>query len=683
MAKYAYDVNKQTKILDVQKQFPGGLKTVDTDDALGKVYLKKANNVSLSEYSFLEKRHGTYVQQKVVFDEPPTFVSNPPFIQGYFEYVKENGEIDKILFVDGASYIKQSNEANYKEVETFISDPGQGFTYPEQETLSDIFNVEAYQFIRGDMLPPDIDTVFRTDEILLASVINRDVEPAEVFYSINEGNYVSAGVLDYLQEFEIPNIPVPTEQSPTKIEAYAEDPNEVREDSAVVSEEYFVNLYTITFVSNGGTSVAPQTYLSGASTSNITSPTRDEYFFGGWYSDVTLTTVFTPGTPMPENDLTLYARWTQVNLRMRAVGRYTDNLQVDLAIPGDAITSEVDIPPINLDAQRLLTNSVLTISSNIPIGSSGGSFEVPASVVRQLTTGSNVTWSFLRWEITFQTGNSYTFNNRVLPNPFDPSSVGLFIELYTAPVVTLVAVYTAVRPTYTIQLTTNKTSGTRNAIYQAPIDFGNNTYEVYSVNPTLTITEGTIQESSYLIQAPLPDADWNWDGFYYTTDYQGNAANIRVPNTLEFGQGVRYMISDQFTENDQRNIEARFSLPEANAHPLVNVGFSHNVNTDELTVTITNSNMTQTVQSTNVSGQLLRRVIVGGNDFPDAVNYSFNNGSIFDSIAGGESTQLVVSNVSPGEKVWFITETYEQDALGPILRPVRTQVFIYTVPQIT
>jgi hypothetical protein len=367
---------------------------------------------------------------------------------------------------------------------------------------------------------------------------------------------------------------------------------------------------------------------------------------------------------------------------MRAVGRYTDNLQVDLAIPGDAITSEVDIPPINLDAQRLLTNSVLTISSNIPVGSSGGSFEVPASVVRQSTSGSNVTWSFLRWEITFQTGNSYTFNNRVLPNPFDPSSVGLFIELYTAPVVTLVAVYTTVRPTYTIQLTTNKTSGTRNAIYQAPIDFLNNTYEVYSVNPTLTITEGTIQESSYLIQAPLPDADWNWDGFYYTTDFQGNATNIPVER--EFGQGVRYMLSDQYTANDPRNVEARFSLPEANAHPLVNVGFSYNDFTDQLTVTITNSNMTQTVQSTNVSGQLLRKIIVGGNDFPDTVTNSFTySDSILDSIAGGESTQLVVSNVSPGEKVWFITETYEQEGLGPILRPVRTQVFIYTVPQIT
>jgi len=56
MAKQAFDVNTTTKILETTKQFVGGLKTVDTDDSLGSFYLRDAENISLSEYGFIEKR---------------------------------------------------------------------------------------------------------------------------------------------------------------------------------------------------------------------------------------------------------------------------------------------------------------------------------------------------------------------------------------------------------------------------------------------------------------------------------------------------------------------------------------------------------------------------------------------------------------------------------------------------
>ena len=60
MARFAYDVNTRTRLIDIYKQFNGGLKTVDTDDALGSVYLRQAENVSLSEFGFIEKRYGTF-----------------------------------------------------------------------------------------------------------------------------------------------------------------------------------------------------------------------------------------------------------------------------------------------------------------------------------------------------------------------------------------------------------------------------------------------------------------------------------------------------------------------------------------------------------------------------------------------------------------------------------------------
>ena len=58
MARQYYNVNTQTKLIDTHKQFNGGLKTVDTDDALQDFFLRQAENVSISEFGFLEKRYG-------------------------------------------------------------------------------------------------------------------------------------------------------------------------------------------------------------------------------------------------------------------------------------------------------------------------------------------------------------------------------------------------------------------------------------------------------------------------------------------------------------------------------------------------------------------------------------------------------------------------------------------------
>jgi hypothetical protein len=78
MARYAYDVNTTQRYIDVHKQFQGGLKTVDTDDALGAVFLRQAENVSLSEFGFIEKRYGTYENFKI---------AKQGELQGYWEFL--------------------------------------------------------------------------------------------------------------------------------------------------------------------------------------------------------------------------------------------------------------------------------------------------------------------------------------------------------------------------------------------------------------------------------------------------------------------------------------------------------------------------------------------------------------------------------------------------------------------
>lgn len=67
----------------------------------------------------------------------------------------------------------------------------------------------------------------------------------------------------------------------------------------------------ITFVSNGGTDVNAQTILVGASATEPTPPTRDEFVFDGWYYDNgTFGNAVNFETDVFSDDDTLYAKWT-------------------------------------------------------------------------------------------------------------------------------------------------------------------------------------------------------------------------------------------------------------------------------------------------------------------------------------------------------------------------------------
>ena len=85
-------------------------------------------------------------------------------------------------------------------------------------------------------------------------------------------------------------------------------------DSAVGSDltlyaKWRANKYTVTFVSNGGTSVAKQTVAYGAKASKPSDPTLDGSAFAGWYSDKSLTKAYDFNSVVKSN-FTLYAKWT-------------------------------------------------------------------------------------------------------------------------------------------------------------------------------------------------------------------------------------------------------------------------------------------------------------------------------------------------------------------------------------
>ena len=70
-------------------------------------------------------------------------------------------------------------------------------------------------------------------------------------------------------------------------------------------------VYTITFNSNDGTSVAPQNVNAGEKLTEPTpAPTREGFTFDGWYEDSTFSTKFNFDAPITDN-MTLYAKWTE------------------------------------------------------------------------------------------------------------------------------------------------------------------------------------------------------------------------------------------------------------------------------------------------------------------------------------------------------------------------------------
>ena len=81
--------------------------------------------------------------------------------------------------------------------------------------------------------------------------------------------------------------------------------------TVTVWASFSIEQYTISFESNGGTSVAEITQNYGTQVTRPSDPAKTGYAFAGWYSDSALTSVYS-FTTIPAQDITLYAKWTLV-----------------------------------------------------------------------------------------------------------------------------------------------------------------------------------------------------------------------------------------------------------------------------------------------------------------------------------------------------------------------------------
>lgn len=68
--------------------------------------------------------------------------------------------------------------------------------------------------------------------------------------------------------------------------------------------------YTVLFITNGGSYIAPQVVVSGSLVTRPTDPVRSGYEFSGWYEDIGLTQPWSFTNNLITQDTNLYAKWT-------------------------------------------------------------------------------------------------------------------------------------------------------------------------------------------------------------------------------------------------------------------------------------------------------------------------------------------------------------------------------------
>ena len=102
-----------------------------------------------------------------------------------------------------------------------------------------------------------------------------------------------------------------------------------------------IDTYTVTFDSDGGSAVATQTVSAGSTASRPVDPTKAGYVFGGWFSDVSLTTEYNFSTPV-NTDIILYAAWAEAFTVTFDMQSHGDAIDPQTVADGGLVTEPAD-----------------------------------------------------------------------------------------------------------------------------------------------------------------------------------------------------------------------------------------------------------------------------------------------------------------------------------------------------
>lgn len=262
-------------------------------------------------------------------DDTVTIILTYQITYGPFSITKELevdvlGNILTISFnSDGGSVVEEINASEGETIDAPVAPTKLGYTF-EGWYLEDVL----YTF---DKMPADsIELIAHWEAIAYTLIYELDggenhidnpdsitIEDQDVLLSdpIKEGYRFEGWYLDELYEVEVSSISL----------------NDFTETYTLYAK-WEIKTYTITFIENGGSSVADMTTTFNTLIEAPSEPTREAYTFEGWYIDRVYITKFVFDT-MPSNDITLYAHWV-FDQNYTYTGYYSgaDGLDGDLLI---------------------------------------------------------------------------------------------------------------------------------------------------------------------------------------------------------------------------------------------------------------------------------------------------------------------------------------------------------------
>ncbi len=190
----------------------------------------------------------------------------------------------------------------------------------------------------------------------------------------------------------------------------------VTADGKLVLKRYYDRIrYTVTFESNGGTSVdSVSAVFEAAVPAPAAAPTKTGYTFGGWYSNAELTGTAYPfgnaGATMPVNGFTLYAKWVPNTYTIK----YNANGGSYISAPmADQIVTYSETEQVQLKANEYRYSGYDFAGWNTLANGTGTEYADQA-MIDQLTTenGATVTlyaqWTAQKFGISFDAdGGTY------------------------------------------------------------------------------------------------------------------------------------------------------------------------------------------------------------------------------------------------------------------------------------
>lgn len=232
---------------------------------------------------------------------------------------QQNGEQDIVVSAGVSHHVEMKDMASGGDtvvnMSTDIYLPYKKFNVTYKDWNGTVLKSEEVEKYSDSSTPENPNRIGHTFTGWLGSsgYITSDTE-ITAQYSIN---YYTVRYLDYdnriISSQSIPygsNATTPSNPNRTgyTFTGWSTNGNTITDNRDIVAQ-YRINTYAITFSSNGGSSVSPQNVTYQAKVARPADPTRSNYKFMGWYSDVRLTSAYDFNAPIGASGFTLYAKW--------------------------------------------------------------------------------------------------------------------------------------------------------------------------------------------------------------------------------------------------------------------------------------------------------------------------------------------------------------------------------------